>query len=355
MGHGDTDNFCYWLERKTGILGSIRGARAIQFKVYYSKKTGEYKWIKSFESAQDAFDKTKKEIVNLLNAAAVGDLDSIKENAHFKNSHMFRGKLLYLYYPDKFLNIFSEDDVEFYLDRLGLEYDSNEHILDKQVKLLWYKDSSDEMAGWSILKYGYFLWSQFAPPSKTNRKDNDEALGEEGPYALPEVEFCEISLIGFEEIVTSERKILAKGRKRKYKPNYIAESIRNQKLGDQGEKIVMLYEQKVLTEKKRKDLAAKVKRVSLEDDSLGYDILSFTSEGKEKLVEVKATKSGIDSNAPFYLTENERRTMNDNADKYYLYRVFAANTIDPRILIIDPKLLKEKFDLKAKLWEVSIG
>ena len=355
MGHGDTDNFCYWLERKTEILGSIRGARSIQFKVYYSKKIGGYKWIKSFKSAQDAFDKTKKEIVNLLNAAEAGDLDSIKDNKHFKSSHMLRGKLLYLYYPEKFLNIFSEDDVNFYLNRLGLEYDSKEHILDKQVKLLWYKESSDEMKRWSILKYGYFLWTKFTPPLKTNRKVEDEVLREEGQYALPEVEFSEISLIGFEEIVTRERKILGKGKKRKYKPNYIAESIRNQKLGDQGEKIVMLYEQEILTENNRNDLSKKVKRVSLEDDSLGYDIRSFTPEGKEKLIEVKATRSGIDANTPFYLTENERKTMNNNAGKYFLYRVFAANTTSPKLLIIDGKLLNDNFVIKAKLWEVSVS
>lgn len=363
IGHGDTDNFCYWVERETRILGSILGATASKFKVYYKRDTEEYKWVAGFGSAQQAFEVTKKEIINLLKAGEKGDLEAIKDNKFFKHSNMFRGKLLSLYYPMTFLSIGSEDDINFFLDRLGIEYDASEHIIDKQEKLLQYKASADDMSGWSNLKFAHFLYSQFTPPSKVtpksfvpknkDNKEKEEIIAEEGFYALPQVGLAEVSLVDFEEIAKGKRETSGRGKKRKYKPNYIAESIRNKKLGDQGEEIVLMYEKQVLVENKRKDLAEKVEWVSLEDDSRGYDIRSFTPDGKEKLIDVKATKSGINVNAPFYLTENERKTMKENKGKYYLYRVFGANTIYPKLLIIDGDLLDKKFDMRSKLWEVS--
>jgi hypothetical protein len=363
MGRGDKDNFCYWIERETRLLGSILGATSDKFKVYFDKREGRYKWIKGYKSAEEVFEITKREILTLLSAAEQDDFEAIKNNKFFKNSHMFRGKILYLYFPDKFLNIFSTDDIDFYLERLGIEYLPSDHILDKQSKLIQYKNNIPDMIGWSNLKFGCFLWSQFSPPSRTvqksflprNKRSHKEQsiLAEESVYALPEIESTEVQIIDISDIVVPERK-KGRGAKHKYKADYIAESIRNKKLGDQGEEIVLEYEKDILRRHNRKDLASKVKRVSLEDDSLGYDIVSFTPDGDIKYIDVKATRSGIDNRMPFYLTEREKYIMDKNVNNYYLYRIFSANTITPKLLIIDKRLLDERFELKTKLWEISI-
>ena len=50
------------------------------------------------------------------------------------------------------------------------------------------------------------------------------------------------------------------------------------RLGARGEKIVIDLERKRLSDLNKKKLAARVKQVSEETDSLGYDILSFDED-----------------------------------------------------------------------------
>ena len=83
-GRNDHDTFCYWIERKTRILGSILGARADKFKVYFSPKNNSYKWVKEFDSPEKAFEVTKHEIIKILTAAESNDFETIKKNKLFK-------------------------------------------------------------------------------------------------------------------------------------------------------------------------------------------------------------------------------------------------------------------------------
>lgn len=59
---------------------------------------------------------------------------------------------------------------------------------------------------------------------------------------------------------------------------------------------------------------------SLKDDSLGYDIVIHGSDGSVKYIEVKTTKSS--ALAPFYITPNELKFSECNAENYYLYRLY---------------------------------
>lgn len=362
MGRGDTDNFCYWIERKTRPLGSILGSRVDKFKIYFDKKARKYKWVKGYKTAQEAFEATKSEIINILDAAEVNDFDAIKNNEFFRNSHMFRGKILFLYFPDKFPNVFAEDDINFFLDKLGIEYSKGEHVLDKQMKLLRFKNKNPIMHSWSNLKFGSFLYRAFRPPSriistpfasKEGKRSMRELLSEEGVYILPNIMLTNLIEIKLDEL-SPKRGIARRRKQQKYKPNYLLENIRNQKLGNHAEEIVLRYEKQVLKKNKKQYLAKRVKRVSLEDDALGYDVQSFTPQGKVKYIEVKATKSGVDSNRPFYLTDRERQVMEENRERYFIYRIFSANTKTPRLLEIDYNMVKSRFQMKNKLWEVSI-
>lgn len=78
------------------------------------------------------------------------------------------------------------------------------------------------------------------------------------------------------------------------KINFIEKEIKNKQLGDLGELFVLKNEIKILKDAGRDDLASKIIHVSKEQgDGIGYDILSFNSDGKEKksklklLVEIK--------------------------------------------------------------------
>jgi len=93
-------------------------------------------------------------------------------------------------------------------------------------------------------------------------------------------------------------------------------------LGSLGEEIIVIMERNRLEKVGRKDLAAKVDRVSKKSNKYGYDILSFENNGNEKYIEVKTTTRG--KNVPFDLTWREKETSDKNYinSKYYLYRIY---------------------------------
>ena len=56
---------------------------------------------------------------------------------------------------------------------------------------------------------------------------------------------------------------------------------RKKEIGRKGEEFVVDFERKALTAAGRTDLIDKVKRISIENVSAGFDILSFDENGNE--------------------------------------------------------------------------
>ncbi len=101
--------------------------------------------------------------------------------------------------------------------------------------------------------------------------------------------------------------------------------------GAEGEGIVLALQKEYFESIDRKDLAEKVRHVSKEEgDGLGYDILSFFDDGKEKYIEVKSTKTSIEN--PYYLSRNEFAFLKENKDNAFIYRVFISSN-DPQLKI----------------------
>ena len=110
----------------------------------------------------------------------------------------------------------------------------------------------------------------------------------------------------------------------------------NRVLGAGGEEFVVDYERRLLTNRGRGDLTAKVCRVSeTEGDGIGYDVLSFDECGNEKYIEVKTTNRGKGS--PFYLSLNEIEFSEDYPDRYFLYRVFDFAS-SPKLFVLTGSL-----------------
>ncbi|MCS0791650.1 DUF3427 domain-containing protein [Cytobacillus firmus] len=106
--------------------------------------------------------------------------------------------------------------------------------------------------------------------------------------------------------------------------DFAEEGAKKLKLGLSGEKLVFEIERKNLNQQGRSDLAEKVIHISqVEGDGAGYDILSWTAEGKKKYIEVKTTRGGI--NTPYYMSRNELFFSKIYADNYYLYRLYEFN------------------------------
>jgi hypothetical protein len=118
-----------------------------------------------------------------------------------------------------------------------------------------------------------------------------------------------------------------------YRPpvNYLEREARNQALGAAGERFVLSVERARLAADGNERLASRVEQVSsTRGDGEGFDILSFESDTRERLIEVKTTGFGRDT--PFFVTENERQVSKRERKYYHLYRVFGFRR-DPRLFV----------------------
>lgn len=96
---------------------------------------------------------------------------------------------------------------------------------------------------------------------------------------------------------------------------------RNRTLGHAGEKLVFHRERSRLLHQGRDDLAERVRWISQEDgDGAGYDILSFTPQGKDRLIEVKTTNGW--ERTPFHISRNEIDVADARRDDWYLFRLY---------------------------------
>lgn len=120
------------------------------------------------------------------------------------------------------------------------------------------------------------------------------------------------------------------------KKDYLAIEARNASLGLEGERLVLRFEHERLWRAGQRTLADRIEHVSqTRGDGLGYDILSFETDGRERFVEVKTTRFG--EMTPFFVSRNEVRASGEIGDQYHLRRVFAF-TRAPRLFALQGPL-----------------
>lgn len=138
------------------------------------------------------------------------------------------------------------------------------------------------------------------------------------------------------------------------KPNYSERDSNNRKLGFLGEKLVLEGEKSRLINNGRADLAEWVEHSSyIIGDGIGYDILSYDSEGIEKYIEVKTTKGGIGT--LFMISSNEVAFSEMNSTKYYLYRVYEYDEVlnNGKFFVLGGST-KSNLDLKPKTFIAKV-
>lgn len=125
---------------------------------------------------------------------------------------------------------------------------------------------------------------------------------------------------------------------------------RNRKLGKQGEELIFLHERAQLIKVGRNDLARRVEWTSQErGDGAGYDIHSYTPDGRDRLIEVKTTNGA--ALTPFFLSENERAFSEERPDAFRLMRLYAF-TANPAAFELEPPL-HERLTLSAATYRAS--
>src|SRR5690606_754363 len=159
----DDYSFCYQLEQELDGLGRIIGSTAFKFGVYYGRTKSDnvvkYRHAEKYgRNYTEAFANIRKAISELLIAGRDQNMAAIATNPL---SIMFKGKILSIYFPDRYLNIFSDNHLDYFLTALDLDSESlfiNDTVY-KREKLLDFKNRYDIMSSWSVDMFAYFLYN----------------------------------------------------------------------------------------------------------------------------------------------------------------------------------------------------
>lgn len=353
-GKGDPSTFCNRIENELNDWGNIHGSTAKKFGIYYGvegdDKEKKYRIGKTAfgSSHYKAFQKIKLSITELIKNS--DNLDLLKQNLI---SPMFKGKILSIYFPDKFLNIFSATHLNYFINILGVENNSKYEI-DKQHKLLEFKNNDSVMRKWSVFEFSKFLYMSFGKP---NNELKDEKLTKElSGFKLKDFPPIEKVKVQFIELQTEEinNKQRPANNKKSTKVNYSAQSKKFKRIGDRGEQVVVMAERQKLEKLGRSDLAKKVDQISKRDDTVGYDIKSYDANGVEKYIEVKSTiKPPTFCN--IFISSNELYTAK-NTENYYFYIVYDIGSKNPKIWEIKSKdlLSDANIEIKPILYKIAL-
>lgn len=114
--------------------------------------------------------------------------------------------------------------------------------------------------------------------------------------------------------------------------NYVELEARNHSLGRAGEEMVIRFEQERLWRAGKRTLADRIEHVSrTQGDHLGYDVQSFETDGRYRLIEVKTTRFG--AMTPFFASRNEVGVSETREHEYQLYRLYSFRE-QPKLFVL---------------------
>ena len=123
------DTFCYWVETKTRMLGSINGATAIKFGIYEREKIEKhdkrfihdekYTWSKQYgNNRKIVFDNIKQYIIKIIQLSKLGNFELIDD---IPLSSIFKWKIAYLYSNERLIPVFSTEILKKIASYYGLK------------------------------------------------------------------------------------------------------------------------------------------------------------------------------------------------------------------------------------------
>jgi len=293
IGKG-TPSFCTYVEAKTKPWANILGATAIKFGIYFgrtkSDATMKYRFQTRFDTKEQAFTAVKKNLLDLIDAGRSQrffDIDDIEISQNFK------AKILSLYFPELYLNVCSREHIDALCIELGVPEDLA--VSEQQHLLLQAKLDNSITKSWSNPKFMTFLYNTYIRAA-------------------------------------NEQKHVSAVRKKNHRRLDIDEMLENRKrIGELSETFALKWEKERLEGAGHKTLVKLIKDCR-DTPGCGYDFLSHSEPGKERLIEVKsAGKIRTSSGFRFFLSENEHKTSRTAhaRDSYYFYLVFFDQDGDP--------------------------
>lgn len=174
------DVFTYWLERKKEIGGAIGGGNASKFYIYMDA-TGKYcigygnnkRYIEGDELKYE-YNELIYKIVKSIEFAKEDNIEGIKElNPPLWNMVLL--KILSIYVPDKFIDIYSSSVLVPLAEILNLDIDkSPENIIEINYLATKKLRAMDEFKEWEMFKLSNFVWETISKSTRSISNEVDE-------------------------------------------------------------------------------------------------------------------------------------------------------------------------------------
>ena len=174
------DTFTYWLERKEEIGGAIGGGNSSKFYIYMDT-SGKYcigygskkRYIEGDELKYEYHELISK-IVKSIEFAKEDNIEEIKElNPPLWNMVLL--KILSIYMPDKFIDIYSSAVLVPLAEILNLDTDkSPENIIAINYLATKKLKAMDEFKKWEMFKLSNFVWETISKDTRSISNEIDE-------------------------------------------------------------------------------------------------------------------------------------------------------------------------------------
>lgn len=227
---------------------------------------------------------------------------------------------------EKFDEIFSSINIDF---KTSHNCSWENYVEFNEIIKLFRKQLSQRFKNASLLDAHSFLWiygfqldkpKEKVKQEKTTQKSEIKAPDKPKEKPKPELEtYKPQKVVDLDDLTETANEI-----------DYIENHRKLMEIGDLAEKIVLENEIEFL-QADYPELAEKVRLVS-NNPKLGFDVLSFEPDGKQKQIEVKAIS--VNRNAKSFIITRNEFSKSKTYSNYYIYCVTELNSENPKILRI---------------------
>jgi len=169
------ENFCSVVFNAKPFGSIVMPSGKSMFKVWIKKNTQRLDWNRGkYETPEQAFEESKRLILEILDAGEKFDLESISKN---KLQRFFRSKILCIYFPEKFIQIHSRQGVEKIANMLKLfpkEEIPKTDFFELRQAILKYKKENPYLNELHIYDFSHVVWTLYnrSKKRKTSQKDS---------------------------------------------------------------------------------------------------------------------------------------------------------------------------------------